>query len=351
MLVGFLVARGVMISVFDNVYHFATPIDRPEFARNLWLPAPLRLLILNMNLHRIHHGVRRCRGGSCRHSSAPSATDTMRGCCAPPWRSSRDRLRSRNCRGSTSWRDAAPRDIRIRAPSPRIGSRSAAAPPPLLTPSRRPHARYHRRSFGPVVSFSSIDDNGLVRSPLAEGVPMACQRSLRSRPGIRSIGSRIRRSAHLPNIGRRNAVAAVRRCAATSIRRNWAPICHTCTWSTSCRPAPRFKFRLVGTDSKRSAGFDFTGRFADEALPPDYYCEMQQEMNDVLQIRVALQDLGPSMAGPAACALSPPDDASVIGPESVNMLLGVGYMMEAQEMPSGVSEPGPILQSRILVNR
>jgi fatty acid desaturase len=55
MLMGFLVARGVMISVFDNVYHFATPIDRPEFARNLWLPAPLRLLILNMNLHRIHH--------------------------------------------------------------------------------------------------------------------------------------------------------------------------------------------------------------------------------------------------------------------------------------------------------
>ena len=55
MLAGFLVARGVMISVFDNVYHFATPIDRPEFARNLWLPAPLRLLILNMNLHRLHH--------------------------------------------------------------------------------------------------------------------------------------------------------------------------------------------------------------------------------------------------------------------------------------------------------
>ena len=55
MLAGFLVARGVMISVFDNVYHFATPIDRSEFARNLWLPAPLRLLILNMNLHRLHH--------------------------------------------------------------------------------------------------------------------------------------------------------------------------------------------------------------------------------------------------------------------------------------------------------
>ena len=55
MLAGFLIGRGVMISVFDNVYHFGTPIDRPEFARNLSLPAPLRLLILNMNLHRLHH--------------------------------------------------------------------------------------------------------------------------------------------------------------------------------------------------------------------------------------------------------------------------------------------------------
>lgn len=55
MLAGFLIARGVLISMFDNVYHFGTPIDRPEFARNLWLPAPLRLLILNMNLHRVHH--------------------------------------------------------------------------------------------------------------------------------------------------------------------------------------------------------------------------------------------------------------------------------------------------------
>jgi fatty acid desaturase len=45
----------VLISVFDNVYHFATPIDRPDYARNLSLPGPMRLLILNMNLHRVHH--------------------------------------------------------------------------------------------------------------------------------------------------------------------------------------------------------------------------------------------------------------------------------------------------------
>jgi fatty acid desaturase len=54
-LVVFLMARGAMISIFDNVYHYGTPIDRPDYARNLWLPAPLRLLILNMNLHRVHH--------------------------------------------------------------------------------------------------------------------------------------------------------------------------------------------------------------------------------------------------------------------------------------------------------
>lgn len=55
MLAGFILARGLLISVVDNVYHFATPIDRPDYARNLWLPAPLRLLLLNMNLHRVHH--------------------------------------------------------------------------------------------------------------------------------------------------------------------------------------------------------------------------------------------------------------------------------------------------------
>jgi len=55
MLAAFLAARGVLISVFDNVYHFGTPIDRPDYARNLSLPAPLRLLFLNMNLHRVHH--------------------------------------------------------------------------------------------------------------------------------------------------------------------------------------------------------------------------------------------------------------------------------------------------------
>jgi fatty acid desaturase len=55
MLLAFLAARAILISVLDNVYHYGTPVDRPDYARNLSLPAPLQLLLLNMNLHRAHH--------------------------------------------------------------------------------------------------------------------------------------------------------------------------------------------------------------------------------------------------------------------------------------------------------
>jgi fatty acid desaturase len=56
MLLAFLTGRGALISIFDNVYHFGTPIDRPHYAHNLALPLPLQWLFLNMNLHRVHHG-------------------------------------------------------------------------------------------------------------------------------------------------------------------------------------------------------------------------------------------------------------------------------------------------------
>jgi fatty acid desaturase len=56
MLLAFLAGRGALISIFDNVYHFGTPVDRPHYARNLALPRLLQLLFLNMNLHRVHHG-------------------------------------------------------------------------------------------------------------------------------------------------------------------------------------------------------------------------------------------------------------------------------------------------------
>lgn len=55
-LVGFWLARAAALSLGDNVAHFGTPLDEPRHAWNLRLPAPLRLWILNTNLHRVHHG-------------------------------------------------------------------------------------------------------------------------------------------------------------------------------------------------------------------------------------------------------------------------------------------------------
>jgi fatty acid desaturase len=39
----------------DNVYHYRTPLDVVDFAHNLRLPRLLRLTVLNINLHRVHH--------------------------------------------------------------------------------------------------------------------------------------------------------------------------------------------------------------------------------------------------------------------------------------------------------
>jgi fatty acid desaturase len=50
-----LAIRAFLISYVDNLYHFRTPIDRPEFARSLRLPVALQTLILNANLHQTHH--------------------------------------------------------------------------------------------------------------------------------------------------------------------------------------------------------------------------------------------------------------------------------------------------------
>ncbi|MDY0885875.1 fatty acid desaturase [Dongia soli] len=54
-LAGFILIRGFLISFLDNIYHFRTPVDRPDFAYNLRLARPLQTLILNMNFHRTHH--------------------------------------------------------------------------------------------------------------------------------------------------------------------------------------------------------------------------------------------------------------------------------------------------------
>lgn len=55
LLIAFVLGRGAVISFLDNVYHYRTPLDRVDFAYNLELPRPMQLLILNMNLHRVHH--------------------------------------------------------------------------------------------------------------------------------------------------------------------------------------------------------------------------------------------------------------------------------------------------------
>lgn len=50
-----LLGRGFLISFLDNIYHYETPVSDVFFAKNLRLPAPLATLLLNFNLHGIHH--------------------------------------------------------------------------------------------------------------------------------------------------------------------------------------------------------------------------------------------------------------------------------------------------------
>ncbi len=55
LLAGALAARGLLISFLDNVYHYRTPVNDIFYAKNLWLPSWLSKLLLNFNLHGIHH--------------------------------------------------------------------------------------------------------------------------------------------------------------------------------------------------------------------------------------------------------------------------------------------------------
>jgi fatty acid desaturase len=54
-LLALVAARGFLISFFDNVYHYETPVADSFYAKNLRLAAPLSKLLLNFNLHGIHH--------------------------------------------------------------------------------------------------------------------------------------------------------------------------------------------------------------------------------------------------------------------------------------------------------
>jgi fatty acid desaturase len=50
-----LAARAACISFLDYVYHYGTRTDELMHASNLRLPAPIALLLLNFNLHGVHH--------------------------------------------------------------------------------------------------------------------------------------------------------------------------------------------------------------------------------------------------------------------------------------------------------
>lgn len=49
------VARGIWLSIADNLPHYGVAMDEPARARNFHAPAPVRALLLNANFHRVHH--------------------------------------------------------------------------------------------------------------------------------------------------------------------------------------------------------------------------------------------------------------------------------------------------------
>lgn len=55
MLILALGARAFFISFADYVYHYGTPLNDTTSGRNLHLPRPLSALLLNFNLHGVHH--------------------------------------------------------------------------------------------------------------------------------------------------------------------------------------------------------------------------------------------------------------------------------------------------------
>lgn len=50
-----ILARACLISLVDNLFHYETPLEHTRYARNLHLPAWAARLILNFNLHGVHH--------------------------------------------------------------------------------------------------------------------------------------------------------------------------------------------------------------------------------------------------------------------------------------------------------
>jgi fatty acid desaturase len=55
LLLAALLGRGLLISFLDNIYHYETPVGDVFYAKNLSLSRPMDKLLLNFNLHGIHH--------------------------------------------------------------------------------------------------------------------------------------------------------------------------------------------------------------------------------------------------------------------------------------------------------
>ncbi len=55
LLLSLLLVRTFFISFMDNVYHYGTALNITLSGHNLWLPQFFSTLLLNFNLHRVHH--------------------------------------------------------------------------------------------------------------------------------------------------------------------------------------------------------------------------------------------------------------------------------------------------------
>ena len=55
MLAAAFAARAFLVSVFDNAWHYATPLDRPREANSVAAAPAVQALLLNFNLHGAHH--------------------------------------------------------------------------------------------------------------------------------------------------------------------------------------------------------------------------------------------------------------------------------------------------------
>lgn len=54
-LLGFLLARALVISFLDNIYHYDTPADNSKAGKELILPELASLILLRSNFHETHH--------------------------------------------------------------------------------------------------------------------------------------------------------------------------------------------------------------------------------------------------------------------------------------------------------